>query len=348
MSLKYNINTNNIYLPWTEKYRPNKLDNIVSQTNIINCLKKIIENQSLPHLLFYGSSGTGKTSTILAISKLLYGPNKNLMVLELNASDDRGINLVREEIKEFAESISIFSKSIKLIILDEADAMTYEAQFALRRVIEKYSITTRFCLICNYLNKIIDPIRSRCMKFRFSPIQNKEKSKIIKYIGEKENIELNNNIIKSIIDISEGDLRKSINILQTLSLYDKKNLNDNICYDFYGIPSYNLMDEYFKILIDNNMDFKKKIDIFEEIMQKKQYNLKHFVNRIHKYIIKNIKTIDNNSDISNEPIKNILLDQDYLINLLDKLSIFEEQLNNTTFDDINYGSFLSLFNYKIV
>ena len=159
---------------------------------------------------------------------------------------------------------------------------------------------------------------------------------------------LGNKIIKSIIDISEGDLRKSINILQTLSLYDKKNLNDNICYDFYGIPSYNLMDEYFKILIDNNMDFKKKIDIFEEIMQKKQYNLKHFVNRIHKYIIKNIKTIDNNSDISNEPIKNILLDQDYLINLLDKLSIFEEQLNNTTFDDINYGSFLSLFNYKIV
>ena len=101
-----------IKLPWTEKYRPNKLNNIVSQKNIINCLKKIIENQSLPHLLFYGSSGTGKTSTILAISKLLYGPNKNLMVLELNASDDRGINLVREEIKEFAESISIFSKSI--------------------------------------------------------------------------------------------------------------------------------------------------------------------------------------------------------------------------------------------
>ena len=145
MSIRYNVNTNNI--PWTEKYRPDQLSDIVSQKNIVNCLKNIIANGSLPHLLFYGSSGTGKTSTILAISKLLYGPNKNLMVLELNASDDRGINLVREEIKEFAESISIFSKSIKLIVLDEADAVTYEAQFALRRVIEKYSISTRFCLI---------------------------------------------------------------------------------------------------------------------------------------------------------------------------------------------------------
>ena len=159
-------------LPWIEKYRPQKLSNIVHHPNIIYALKKLIKKGQLPHMLFYGASGTGKTSTIMATAKKLYNEDISFMVLELNASDDRGINIVREEIKEFAESRNMFKTGIKLIILDEADSMTYDAQFALRRVIEKYSYNTRFCLICNYMNKIIPAIRSRCMQFRFSPINN--------------------------------------------------------------------------------------------------------------------------------------------------------------------------------
>ena len=146
-------------LPWVEKYRPKKLSSIVHHPNIIYALKKLIKKGQLPHMLFYGASGTGKTSTIMATAKKLYNEDISFMVLELNASDDRGINIVREEIKEFAESRNMFKTGIKLIILDEADSMTYDAQFALRRVIEKYSYNTRFCLICNYMNKIIPAIR---------------------------------------------------------------------------------------------------------------------------------------------------------------------------------------------
>ena len=153
------------YLPWIEKYRPASLNNIISHNNIIKTLQNMITNKSLPHLLFHGKSGTGKTSTIIALAKKLYGKKFKLMVLTLDASDDRGINAVRDEIKGFAEKSYMFHQGVKLIILDEADAMTWDAQFALRRTIEKYSDTTRFCLICNYENKIIKPIRSRCANF---------------------------------------------------------------------------------------------------------------------------------------------------------------------------------------
>ena len=130
----------------------------------------MIKSGSFPHLIFYGISGTGKTSTILSICRELYGKNKTLMVMKLDASDDRGINSVRDEIKGFAEKMTINNKGIKLIILDEADSMTFDAQFALRRIIEKYSNSTRFCLICNYDNKIIPAIKSRCANFKFNPI----------------------------------------------------------------------------------------------------------------------------------------------------------------------------------
>ena len=138
--------------------------------------------------------------------------------------------------------------------------MTYEAQFALRRVIEKYSITTRFCLICNYLNKIIPAIRSRCMIFRFSPISDKYKFKVIKNIAKKENIELNNDVIESIVDISEGDLRKSINILQTLSLYSKQNLDQNICYEFCGIASFNEIERCIEMFLNKDFDLALLMD----------------------------------------------------------------------------------------
>ena len=134
-------------LPWVEKYRPQKINDIISHNQNIETIKKLLLNNILPHLLFYGSPGTGKTSTIMAIAREIYGINIRLMIMKLDASDDRGINSVREDIKGFAEKSNMFIKGIRLIILDEADSMTFDAQFALRRIIEKYSSIIRFCLI---------------------------------------------------------------------------------------------------------------------------------------------------------------------------------------------------------
>ena len=155
------------YLPFVEKYRPNNFEDIISNNENIKILKNMLKLGSLPHLLFHGTSGVGKTSAILALAKELYGNSMNLMIMKLDASDDRGINSVRDDIKGFAEKKNMFQKGTKLIILDEADSMTFDAQFALRRIIEKYSDNTRFCLICNYENKIIPAIRSRCANFKF-------------------------------------------------------------------------------------------------------------------------------------------------------------------------------------
>ncbi|KPP57531.1 hypothetical protein Z043_124734, partial [Scleropages formosus] len=154
-----------------EKYRPQTLDDLISHQDILSTIQKFISEDRLPHLLFYGPPGTGKTSTILACARQLYKDKEfNSMVLELNASDDRGIDVVRGPILSFASTRTIFKKGFKLVILDEADAMTQDAQNALRRVIEKFTENTRFCLICNYLSKIIPALQSRCTRFRFGPL----------------------------------------------------------------------------------------------------------------------------------------------------------------------------------
>jgi replication factor C subunit 3/5 len=184
-----------------------------------------MEKNNFPHVIFYGPPGTGKTTTILACAKHMYGESFTNMVLELNGSDDRGINVVREQIKDFSQS-EIFSNEVfnvnkkkhKLVVLDEADSMTYDAQFALRRVIETYTNTTRFCLICNYSTKIIPSLQSRCITFRFSPIPILDHIKHIEKIVKLEKINTNAEVINEIIKLSDGDMRKSLNILQSLHM----------------------------------------------------------------------------------------------------------------------------------
>ncbi|KAF5350205.1 hypothetical protein D9758_007847 [Tetrapyrgos nigripes] len=201
-------------LPWVEKYRPVTLDDVVSHKDITTTIEKFIEKNRLPHLLFYGPPGTGKTSTILAMARRIYGSGYRKQILELNASDDRGIDVVREQIKQFAETRTLFSKGFKLIILDEADMMTQAAQAALRRVIEQYTKNVRFCIICNYVNKITPAIQSRCTRFRFAPLPITEVEKRINTVIEAEQVKLTEDGKKALLKLSKGDMRRALNILQ--------------------------------------------------------------------------------------------------------------------------------------
>ncbi|KAH9995557.1 P-loop containing nucleoside triphosphate hydrolase protein [Russula vinacea] len=201
-------------LPWVEKYRPVSLDDVVSHKDITGTIEKFIEKNRLPHLLFYGPPGTGKTSTIIAVARRIYGPTFRKQILELNASDDRGIDVVREQIKQFAETRTLFSKGFKLIVLDEADMMTTAAQAALRRVIEQYTKNVRFCIICNYVNKIIPAIQSRCTRFRFSPLPIIEVEKRLNHVVEAENVKLTDDGKAALLKLSKGDMRRALNVLQ--------------------------------------------------------------------------------------------------------------------------------------
>ncbi|KIK50605.1 hypothetical protein GYMLUDRAFT_89243 [Collybiopsis luxurians FD-317 M1] len=201
-------------LPWVEKYRPVTLDDVVSHKDITSTIEKFIEKNRLPHLLFYGPPGTGKTSTILAVARRIYGADYRKQILELNASDDRGIDVVREQIKQFAETRTLFSKGFKLIILDEADMMTQAAQAALRRVIEQYTKNVRFCIICNYVNKIAPAIQSRCTRFRFSPLPISEVEKRLNGVVETEKVNLAEDGKKALLKLSKGDMRRALNVLQ--------------------------------------------------------------------------------------------------------------------------------------
>jgi replication factor C subunit 3/5 len=175
--------------PWVEKYRPTSLADVAAHRDIIDTIDRLTGENRLPHLLLYGPPGTGKTSTILAVARKLYGSYYQNMILELNASDDRGIDVVRQQVQDFAstQSISFGPKvNVKLVILDEADAMTKEAQFSLRRIIEKYTKNTRFCLICNYVSKIIPALQSRCTRFRFPPLAAAHVTDRLRYIIQQE------------------------------------------------------------------------------------------------------------------------------------------------------------------
>ncbi|KAM7309791.1 replication factor C subunit 5 isoform X1 [Ixodes scapularis] len=223
-------------LPWVEKYRPNKLDDLIAHEDIISTINRFINEDRLPHLLFYGPPGTGKTSTILACARQIYGPKEfGSMVLELNASDDRGIGIVRGEILNFASTKTIFKSGFKLIILDEADAMTNDAQNALRRVIEKFTENARFCLICNYLSKIIPALQSRCTRFRFGPLSLSQMSPRIEHVIEQERLTVTEDGKKALMDLAQGDMRKALNILQSTSMAFEEVTENNV-YQCVGHP----------------------------------------------------------------------------------------------------------------
>ncbi|MEM0021050.1 MAG: replication factor C small subunit [Fervidicoccaceae archaeon] len=205
------------HLLWAEKYRPRSLSEIINQEDVVVRLKRFVEEKNIPHMLFAGPPGTGKTTAALAFAHDLYGEGYQQYILEMNASDERGIEDIRTKVKEFARARVVGTVPFKLIILDEADNMTADAQQALRRMMENFTSTSRFILIANYASKIIEPIQSRTALFRFTPLSREQVVSRLKWIAEREGIKYEDKALDAIYEISEGDMRKAINLLQSSS-----------------------------------------------------------------------------------------------------------------------------------
>lgn len=206
---------------WTEKYRPKTLDEIVNQKDIVERLKGFVKARSMPHCLFAGSPGTGKTTSALCLAHDLFGERFADNFSELNASDERGINVVRERVKTFARTRTLGDIPFKILVLDEADNMTSDAQQALRRTMERYTETCRFILVCNYSSRIIEPIQSRCAPFRFTQLSDEDVGERIRIVGKKEHVELKEDGVLAILELCKGDLRKAYNILQAAAALGK-------------------------------------------------------------------------------------------------------------------------------
>jgi replication factor C small subunit len=213
---------------WAEKYRPKSLKQIINQKHVVSRLKAFVKEKNIPHCLFAGRAGIGKTASALALANDLYGKGWKANTLELNASDERGINVVRGKIKDFARTKSISDIRFKLIILDEADALTSDAQQALRRTMENFTRTARFILICNYSSKIIDPIQSRTAVFRFKQLSEKEMEEYIDRIVKGGKLKIDKTGIDAIFELSEGDLRRVANLLQASASLGKKITGDTV------------------------------------------------------------------------------------------------------------------------
>jgi len=270
-------------LPWVEKYRPQKLDDLISHADILGTIGKYMSEDRLPHLLFYGPPGTGKTSTILACAKQLYGPKEfSSMVLELNASDDRGIGIVRGPILSFASTRTIFNRGFKLVILDEADAMTTDAQNALRRIIEKYTENTRFCLICNYLSKIIPALQSRCTRFRFAPLTKDQMLPRMQHVINEEGCDVTEDGGKALLTLGAGDMRKVLNILQSTHMaFNGKVTEDNV-YTCVGHPLRSDIENMVTWML--NLSFAEASQKISHLKTLKGLALQDILTQIHLYV----------------------------------------------------------------
>lgn len=252
--------------PWVEKYRPKKVKEVAHQEEVIRVLTNTLETTNCPHMLFYGPPGTGKTTTALAIAHQLYGPELyKSRVLELNASDERGINVVRTRIKDFA-AVAVGTQGrqgsypypcppYKIIILDEADSMTEDAQNALRRTMETYSKVTRFFFICNYISRIIEPLASRCAKFRFKPLSEDIMTSRILHICQEEGLNLDSEALSTLSSISQGDLRRAITFLQSAARLFGSSISSKELISVSGVIPKEVVLALFAACKSGNFDF---------------------------------------------------------------------------------------------
>ena len=271
--------------PWVEKYRPRTLDDVVNQVGIIKRLKQFVKDRSMPHLIFAGPAGTGKTTSALCMVRELYGRKMapNITFLELNASDARGIDVIRTYIKDFAKARPPRDIPFKTLILDEADNMTAPAQQALRRTMEKYTKNCRMILICNYSNKIIPPIQSRCVVFRFSSLNNDDIKERIKYIAKQEKITLVPNGLNALVNVSRGDCRRAINYLQSCGTISKK-IDQDLVFRVAGeVPSDKIM-EILQTAIEGQLQLS--IKLLKHLLNEYGLSGRNIIKNIHREIYK--------------------------------------------------------------
>ena len=265
----------------TEHYRPSKFSELVGQDEIVQRIESLTNSLNIPHLLLAGPAGTGKSTLALIVVKELFGDNWRESYLELNASDERGINVVREKVKNFARTKALGQVPFKIIFLDEADALTPEAQQALRRTMENYSATCRFILSCNYSSKIIDPIQSRCAIFRFKLLEKKDIEKVIKKISESENLTVTPGAMEILYEGSEGDCRRSINLLQSTASISPS-INENLISTVIS----NAKPKDIKVVLDYALagDFLRAREKLLDVMLKESISGQDVIKSIQKEI----------------------------------------------------------------
>jgi replication factor C small subunit len=280
---------------WAEKYRPKTLNEIINQNVIVSRLKNFVDEKNLPHLLLVGPAGVGKTTSILALARDLYGPGYRNYILELNASDERGINVIREKVKNFARTTAITSSvSFKILIMDEADHLTSEAQHALRRIMEIYTKTCRFCLIGNYSENIIDPIQSRCSVLRYTPLDEEDTKKYLKNIAIHENVEVLEEGLDSLYQASGGDLRKATNLLQAAAA-NKKIIDDVSIYNLLGNISPDKIRRMISIALEGN--FLQSRDLLRELLIDRGLAPEDIIREMYREIMRNSK-LDQETKVS--------------------------------------------------
>ncbi len=288
MSIEYEI--------WVEKYRPKTLDEIVDQEEVVARLKGYVEQKNIPHLLFAGPPGTGKTASAIALARDLFGEDWRDNFIEMNASDERGIDVVRHKIKEFARTAPI-NAPFKIIFLDEADALTADAQAALRRTMEMYSKICRFILSCNYVSRIIEPIQSRCAVFKFKPVPPEAMKKRLLEICEKEGVEITDDALEALVYVSGGDFRKAINALQGAAALNRK-VDANAIYQITATAR----PEELKELLDTALSgkFMEAREILDRLMVEYGMSGEDVVSQLFKEIL---------SSSIDEKLKVILIDR---------------------------------------
>ena len=309
-------------LPWIEKYRPKHIDDIIDSSYKTHTLKNLVKNDELPHLLLYGMPGCGKTTMAIAIARLLYGENFKSYILELNASDDRGIEIVRNVIPEYAKTKS---DKIKFIILDEADAMTTEAQSALRRVIEIYSKNCMFCIICNNIHSVLPGIQSRCTLMRFNALNNENMSLRLQEIAEKEKVTIKREGIDAIIESSK-DFRQMLNVFQCLaSLYSNEKITREIVYEFTGYLPETTVKNVITFLQNNS--FETGFDYLQKNIKQNLWNILALIEAMTPLIV-------NDKDISTEQ----------KVHIIDVFSKIENRLSTGKNGVIYIAMVVSAFN----
>lgn len=266
-------------LPWVEKYRPNTMSEVRGHSDIVTVLTKFGGIPRIPHLLFYGPPGTGKTSTILSMAKDYYGVDTRGLVMEINASDERGVEVVTGKIKSFVETHSFFGQRVKLVILDEADALTAEAQSSLRRIMEKSTSDARFCLCCNFVGKISVPLQSRCTKFRFEGIDRESLKLMALKLAEQEKLVFDGGAIDAVLDLAKGDARRVINLMQSASLGCLRNsCSVEYIYRLAGSPLPSDIDDAFSVL--SKKSFKDSFEYLKVLVKEKGYAVTDIVSEL--------------------------------------------------------------------